>query len=76
MSTVKAHRLVNSELKDVIKDIHGLQVSPPLPCPAPLWLSLKVEIAADVALFDLIMGVVEDRCGGLIPSFFIGMKQI
>lgn len=26
MSTVKAHRLVNQELKDVIKDIHGLQV--------------------------------------------------
>ncbi|EST06939.1 BolA protein [Kalmanozyma brasiliensis GHG001] len=26
MSTVKAHRLVNSELKDVIKDIHGLQL--------------------------------------------------
>ncbi len=27
LSTVKAHRLVNQELKDVIKDIHGLQVS-------------------------------------------------
>lgn len=27
MSTVKAHRMVNAELKDVIKDIHGLQVS-------------------------------------------------
>lgn len=26
LSTVKAHRLVNEQLKDVIKDIHGLQV--------------------------------------------------
>ncbi|PWY98413.1 hypothetical protein BCV70DRAFT_153075, partial [Testicularia cyperi] len=26
LSTVKAHRMVNQELKDVIKDIHGLQV--------------------------------------------------
>lgn len=35
MSTVKAHRMVNGELKDVIKDIHGLQVSP---LPRPLTL--------------------------------------
>ncbi|SNX88127.1 related to AIM1  len=27
LSTVKAHRLVNQQLKDVIKDIHGLQLS-------------------------------------------------
>ncbi|CDS02090.1 related to AIM1-cytoplasmic protein involved in mitochondrial function or organization [Sporisorium scitamineum] len=26
LSTVKAHRLVNEQLKDVIKDIHGLQL--------------------------------------------------
>ncbi|EPQ27701.1 uncharacterized protein PFL1_04839 [Pseudozyma flocculosa PF-1] len=26
LSTIKAHRLVNSVLKDVIKDIHGLQL--------------------------------------------------
>ncbi|SPO32007.1 related to AIM1  len=26
LSTVKAHRMVNQELKDVIKDIHGLQL--------------------------------------------------
>ncbi|SPO31895.1 related to AIM1  len=26
LSTVKAHRMVNAELKDVIKDIHGLQL--------------------------------------------------
>ncbi|KAJ9477260.1 BolA-like protein 3 [Pseudozyma hubeiensis] len=26
LSTVKAHRMVNEQLKDVIKDIHGLQL--------------------------------------------------
>ncbi|KAN0063487.1 hypothetical protein ACQY0O_003934 [Thecaphora frezii] len=26
LSTIKAHRLVNQELKEVIKDIHGLQL--------------------------------------------------
>lgn len=26
LTPIKAHRLVNEELKDVIKDIHGLQV--------------------------------------------------
>lgn len=26
LTPIKAHRLVNEQLKDVIKDIHGLQV--------------------------------------------------
>ncbi len=31
LTMIKQHRLVNDLLKDDIKDMHGLQVSPPVP---------------------------------------------